>query len=133
MYTQIQCATLQQACLHALPQACSQCIGSGRGQDSNISPIMQAGYVHRDLRWDNTACGLEHCYFLLDLELCAKPGTAPSMTSSWPNGFLQDSGAYTELSDILVAHAQRIGCCDKPRGLCNLAANVACSNFRLCS
>ena len=69
---------------------------------ADIPPIMQAGYVHRDLRWDNTACSLERCYFLLDLELCAKPGLPPFLISSWPDGILQDSDAYTETSDILA-------------------------------
>ena len=73
-----------------------------QGQDIDKCPFLQAGYTHRDLRWPNISCTEEHRYFLLDLELCAKPGKAPSNIATWPNDILQGNGAYTEASDILV-------------------------------
>ena len=71
------------------------------GQHSDHSRLLQAGYVHRDLRWDSVACSLKRRYFLLDLELCGKPGRPQFTLKTWPNGILQDSGAYTDTSDIL--------------------------------
>ena len=64
--------------------------------------LAQAGFVHRDLSWNNAACTLERRYFWHDLELCGKPGSATGAVQSWPNGILQAVGAYTEASDILA-------------------------------
>ena len=63
---------------------------------------MQAGFVHRDLRWDNTACSFQRCYFLLDLELCGRPGRTAFNLETWPNDIVQAGDAYTEASDILI-------------------------------
>ena len=39
---------------------------------------MQAGFVHRDLRWENTACDVtKRHFFLLDLETVAPVDQAP--------------------------------------------------------
>ena len=64
---------------------------------------MQAGFVHRDLRWDNTACSFrQRRYYLLDLELCGRPGRPRFTLESWPDDIMQAGGAYTEASDILI-------------------------------
>ena len=63
---------------------------------------MQAGFVHRDLRWHNTACSIQRRYFLLDLELCGRPGRTAFTVETWPNNIVQQGDAYTEASDILV-------------------------------
>lgn len=73
-----------------------------QGQDSDHQLLLQAGYTHRDLRWNNRPCSEDHRYFLLDLELCAKPGKAPFNMRTWPEGILQGDGDYTETSDILA-------------------------------
>ncbi len=62
---------------------------------------LQAGYVHRDLRWENTACTLQHRYFLLDLEQAGKPGVPGFRLSTWSNGMLR-AGAYTMASDLIA-------------------------------
>ena len=64
---------------------------------------MQAGFVHRDLRWDNTACSFrQRRYYLLDLELCGRPGRPRFTLESWPDDIMQAGRAYTEASDILI-------------------------------
>ena len=62
---------------------------------------LQAGYVHRDLRWENTACTLQHRHFLLDLEQSGKPGVPGFRLSTWSNGMLP-GGAYTMASDLIA-------------------------------
>ncbi len=65
--------------------------------------LVQAGFVHRDLRWDNKACTFfQRRYFLLDLELCGRPGRSAFTLETWPNDILQAGDAYTEASDILI-------------------------------
>lgn len=55
------------------------------------------------MRWENTACTLQRRYFLLDLELCARPGKPIfSSLQTWPDKILQEDGAYTEASDTLT-------------------------------
>ena len=62
---------------------------------------LQAGYVHRDLRWENTACTLQHRHFLLDLEQSGKPGVPGFILSTWSSGMLP-AGAYTMASDLVA-------------------------------
>ena len=62
---------------------------------------LQAGYVHKDLRWENTACTLEHRHFLLDLEQSGQPGVHGFRLRTWSNGMLP-AGAYTMASDLIA-------------------------------
>ena len=64
--------------------------------------LVQAGFVHRDLRWENTACSLERRHFLLDLELCERPGRTAYTLETWPSDIVREDDAYTEASDILI-------------------------------
>ncbi len=57
--------------------------------------------MHRDLRWANVACISKKNYFLLDLELCGKPGKpAFGKLESWSGDILADGTFYTEASDV---------------------------------
>ena len=57
--------------------------------------------MHRDLRWANVACKSKKNYFLLDLELCGKPGKpAFGKLDSWSDDILADGTCYTEASDV---------------------------------
>ncbi|KXZ56075.1 hypothetical protein GPECTOR_2g957 [Gonium pectorale] len=73
-----------------------------------LDAIHQAGFVHRDLRWDNIACspaagGSCHRWFLIDLEACA-PADQPPAHSFRPAGWHPDAtlvgGRYTRASDL---------------------------------
>eukprot|EP00891_Asterochloris_glomerata_P004753 jgi/Astpho2/4753/Aster-00303 len=79
-----------------------QAASAAHGLLHGLAALHKAGYTHRDLRWNNRPCSEDHRYFLLDLELCAKPGKAPFNMRTWPEGILQGDGDYTETSDILA-------------------------------
>ncbi|KXZ46145.1 hypothetical protein GPECTOR_46g214 [Gonium pectorale] len=73
-----------------------------------LDAIHQAGFVHRDLRWDNIACspaagGSCHRWFLIDLEACV-PADQPPVHSFRPAGWHPDAtlvaGRYTCASDL---------------------------------
>ena len=67
-----------------------------------IPPLApQAGFVHRDLRWENNACDIfRQRYFLLDLELCDHANNRPPFNlASWDSNTLVD-GQYTQASDL---------------------------------
>jgi hypothetical protein len=59
------------------------------------------GFVHRDLRWDNTASSLDGRWYLLDLEMCAPEGNpkGTSRPQSWDSQTLV-AGSYTYASDL---------------------------------
>lgn len=59
------------------------------------------GFVHRDLRWDNTASSLDGRWYLLDLEMCAREGNpkGTSRPQSWDSQTLV-AGSYTRASDL---------------------------------
>ena len=68
------------------------------------API-QAGFVHRDLRWDNFACSpaSPRRWFLLDLETCAPADQSPPPTfepAGWQSGTTLVHGLYTRASDL---------------------------------
>lgn len=68
---------------------------------ANFNIVMQAGYVHRDMGWRNTACDIskEH-YFLLDLELAAPADLEPQFhLTSWNSNTLV-GGLYKTASDL---------------------------------
>ena len=57
--------------------------------------------MHRDLRWANVARKHKENYFLLDLELCGKPGKpAFGQLDSWSDNILADGTCYTEAYDV---------------------------------
>ena len=82
---------------------------------------VQAGFVHRDLRWDNFACsppdsptGGSRRWFLLDLETCALADQAPPPAFK-PDGWQPDTtlvdGRYTRASDLFqLAWAVQAAC-----------------------
>lgn len=59
------------------------------------------GFVHRDLRWDNTARSLDGRWYLLDLEMCSREGRpkGTSRPQSWDSQTLV-AGSYTRASDL---------------------------------
>ena len=63
--------------------------------------FVQAGFVHRDLRWDNVAADVTKTrYFLLDLELCGRKGATPKFhLGTWGADTLVE-GTYTAASDL---------------------------------
>jgi hypothetical protein len=63
---------------------------------------VQAGFVHRDLRWPNCACDATQMhYFLLDLEMCAPADETPTGTAHVPWGVdALDGGRYIRASDL---------------------------------
>ncbi|KXZ47431.1 hypothetical protein GPECTOR_35g869 [Gonium pectorale] len=69
-----------------------------------LAAIHQAGFVHRDLRWDNLArCHSGRRWFLIDLESCA-PADEEPVAGFEPAGWLPDTtlvgGRYTFASDL---------------------------------
>ena len=62
---------------------------------------LQVGWVHRDIRWENTACeASKQHFFLLDLETVAPLDQLPGFhLASWGDGTLQ-ANFYTTLSDL---------------------------------
>lgn len=59
--------------------------------------------MHRDLRWQNTACSLDKRWFLLDLEMCDKEGQAPTrMWASCWDDYTLVVGKYTFASDVYL-------------------------------
>ena len=69
---------------------------------ASILPLaLQAGFVHRDLRWENIACDIsQQRYFLLNLELCDHADKRPPFNlTSWDSNTLVD-GRYTQASDL---------------------------------
>ncbi|PNH08070.1 hypothetical protein TSOC_005423 [Tetrabaena socialis] len=69
-----------------------------------LAAIHKAGFVHRDLRLDNTACSPNgRRWFLLDLETCAPAAQRPRdgfEPRGWPPGGLLVDGLYTCASDL---------------------------------
>mmetsp|Transcript_2849 Transcript_2849/g.6251 ORF Transcript_2849/g.6251 Transcript_2849/m.6251 type:complete len:554 (+) Transcript_2849:392-2053(+) len=67
-----------------------------------LASLKKAGLVHRDLRWDNTACsaGVPR-WFLLDLEMCTDEGeeAPPGRPRGWTSDTLVE-GRYTHASDL---------------------------------
>ena len=62
---------------------------------------MQAGFVHRDLRWENTACDVtKRHFFLLDLETVAPVDQAPGYYMEIWGDFTLQNAMYTALSDL---------------------------------
>ena len=63
--------------------------------------LLQAGFVHRDLRWENIACdAAKQHFFLLDLETVAPVDQIPGYYMEiWGDHTLQDA-KYTPLSDL---------------------------------
>jgi hypothetical protein len=66
-----------------------------------LSALHSAGFVHRDLRWENVAADFTKTrYFLLDLELCGRLGAKPKFhLSTWGADTLVE-GMYTAASDL---------------------------------
>eukprot|EP00198_Chlamydomonas_reinhardtii_P002424 XP_001691760.1 predicted protein [Chlamydomonas reinhardtii] len=67
--------------------------------------LIPAGFVHRDLRWDNFACSpaSPRRWFLLDLETCAPADQSPPPTfepAGWQSGTTLVHGLYTRASDL---------------------------------
>ena len=57
--------------------------------------------MHRDLRWADVARKSKEIYFLLDLELCGKPGKpAFGKLDTWPDDIMADGTCYTEAPDV---------------------------------
>ncbi|KAG2445395.1 hypothetical protein HXX76_000017 [Chlamydomonas incerta] len=72
-----------------------------------LAAIHAAGFVHRDLRWDNFACcpgsPSSRRWFLLDLETCAPADQPPSPAFEpvgWQSGTTLVDGCYTRASDL---------------------------------
>lgn len=73
--------------------------------------MLQAKFVHRDLRWANVACTVNRAYFLLDLETCHWADQTPNIHLSTWEDLLQDT-KYTTASEV----------CQLGRMLCGLHA-----------
>ncbi|GFR49574.1 hypothetical protein Agub_g11621 [Astrephomene gubernaculifera] len=72
-----------------------------------LAAIHEAGFVHRDLRWDNFACSpgspSSRRWFLLDLETCAPADQPPPPAFEpvgWQSGTTLVDGCYTRASDL---------------------------------
>ena len=67
-----------------------------------VKCAVQAGFAHRDLRWDNVASDFSKTrYFLLDLELCGRLDVKPKFRlSTWGQDTLV-GGTYTAASDLV--------------------------------
>lgn len=78
-----------------------QAIAAAHGFPHGLQNLHAAGFVHRDLRWENNACDIfRQRYFLLDLELCDHANNRPPFNlASWDSNTLVD-GQYTQASDL---------------------------------
>ena len=74
---------------------------------------LQAGWVHRDLCWENIACDVsKQHFFLLDLEAVAPADQLPGFhLVSWGDDTLQ-ANVYTRLSDLRMLGKMMFECRD---------------------
>eukprot|EP00198_Chlamydomonas_reinhardtii_P000358 XP_001689693.1 predicted protein [Chlamydomonas reinhardtii] len=70
-----------------------------------VAALHRAGYVHRDIRWDNVLCIGQGSWILSDLESVARaPARAASKggfrAACWTSDTLDECGMYTTASDV---------------------------------
>ncbi|GIL98231.1 hypothetical protein Vretimale_3642 [Volvox reticuliferus] len=80
----------------------ARCMAGGLLQ--GLAAIHEAGFVHRDVRWDNFVCSPEgRRWFLIDLETCARANQQPKdgfQLFGWQSDITLVEGRYTCASDL---------------------------------
>ncbi|PNW86732.1 hypothetical protein CHLRE_02g095117v5 [Chlamydomonas reinhardtii] len=71
-----------------------------------VAALHQAGYVHRDIRWENVLCIGQDSWILSDLESVAREpaqtaaGEGSFRAACWTDETLDERGMYTTASDV---------------------------------
>eukprot|EP00198_Chlamydomonas_reinhardtii_P005006 XP_001694342.1 predicted protein [Chlamydomonas reinhardtii] len=70
-----------------------------------VAALHKAGYVHRDIHWDNVLCIGEGSWMLSDLESVARApvvaaGKGGFRAACWTSDTLDECGSYTTASDV---------------------------------